>query len=119
MIKVQEIRGEEVHMYSIGQVAQRLERHAGSLRRLEKDGVIPQAFVRFENNYRAYTEHERNVLVFLFQKYDIRQGKALGEDFKKDLIDSFNQIHEYYREQADELPEGATNAKTTRSPFRN
>ena len=48
----------KVKMYSVGQLARRLDRQTQTLRLWEAKGVIPEAMYRSEGNVRLYTEFQ-------------------------------------------------------------
>lgn len=108
MIARRYINGIEVTVYSVGQLAAQLDRHPASIRRLEREGVIPKPRLRHENNnYRLYTMHEVQVIKFIFNKFKLQRGVKFPEEAAKQLSHLFKEVHAYYDEPATPLPEEA------------
>lgn len=108
------INGKEVILYSVGQVAAKLQRHPDSIRRLQREGFIPDAYTRTEKgDYRMFTLHQVNILMYVFLRYNLRRGTPLTDDAKQCLHDLWSTLNKHYNDPANhDMPEEAKNAQT-------
>jgi len=107
MITKQVINGEEVLMYSIGQLCAAIQRHPNSVRRLEIDGIIPAPFVRHHNNYRLYTAHEMRIIEYMFKTLNLRRGVKFPTDAGAKFKDLFTRLHQCYKNGSTDYPDEA------------
>lgn len=113
MIEERTIGGHKILFYSVSQAAARISRHPGSVRQMERKGVIPSPFTRSEKQYRLYSMHELNALEHCFKSYNIKQGTEIPESFKIRLKDLFAAISKAYQSKTfsiEQLPKEARNA---------
>ncbi len=87
--KIYIVQGKEVELFTIGELARRLEREQQTIRKWEKAGVIPPTRIRSKTGRRLYTEGQINALVKLVDKYNIRQGAAIPKEFIKEANEAF------------------------------
>lgn len=107
MITKQFISGKEIVMYSVGQAAARLRRHAGTLRRLERNGTIPPPKNRSPRGYRLYTAYELAALEWTFKTHGVGQGKSIPQGFSETLKKLFADIHRHLADPRQPLPKEA------------
>jgi len=104
MITKMMIHGHEIILFSVGQAGARLRRHAGTLRRLERDGQIPEPKNRSSRGYRLYTAWELTALEFAFKKHSCGQGKTMPPEFSETLKKLFSDIHRHIADRNHPLP---------------
>jgi DNA-binding transcriptional MerR regulator len=85
------INGKELEMFTIGELAKRLDRQLQTLRKWETLGVIPQATYRSGTNRRLYTKNQIESIVHLVKKYRIKQGQPIPQEFKDEVADAFRE----------------------------
>ena len=89
--KIYTIDGVDLEMFTIGELAQRLDRQLQTLRKWEKLGIIPQATYRSGTNRRLYTENQIKAIVDLVDKYKIKQGQPIPNEFKIEVEEAFKE----------------------------
>ena len=89
--KVYVIEGKELEMFTIGELAQRLDRQRQTLRKWENNGIIPQAIYRSGANRRLYTQNQIEAIVQCVLKHEIKQGQPISEEFKEEVKEAFDQ----------------------------
>lgn len=73
------LNGEKVTMYSIGEIARRLGRDPQTIRKWERDGVIPVAMFRDVKNRRMYTQEQIEAIVKIAKE----EGILVCNDFSE------------------------------------
>lgn len=89
--KIYTIDGVELEMFTIGELAKRLDRQLQTLRKWEKLGIIPQATYRSGTNRRLYTVNQINAIVNCVRKYNIKQGQPIPQEFKDEVEQAFHE----------------------------
>ena len=79
--KIYTINNVDLEMYTIGELAQRLDRQRQTLRKWEKQGIIPQAIYRSGADRRLYTRNQIEAIVECVLKYQIKQGQPIPKEF--------------------------------------
>lgn len=97
-------------MYSVGQVAARIRRHAATLRRLERDGHIPPPKMRSPQGYRLYSTHEVAAIEHAFKHFACSQGKSMPMEFAATIKTLFDKIHRHYDNKTHPLPSEVAHA---------
>ena len=87
--KVYTIKGVELEMFTNGYLAERLDRQAQTLRKWEKQGIIPQATYRNASNRRLYTTNQIEAIVQCVTKYGLQQGFPIPQEFKDEVKREF------------------------------
>lgn len=87
--KIYVIEGKELEMFTIGELAQRLDRQRQTLRKWENNGIIPQATYRSGANRRLYTKNQIEAIVACVEKHQIKQGQPIPKEFKKEVKEAF------------------------------
>jgi len=84
------IEGESnlVMLYSVKEVATLCKRGSQTIRKWEKERIIPPATIRDDKGWRWYTEKQAKGLAELVKKY-VKQGVSLPEEFKKEVWELF------------------------------
>lgn len=98
MITKRTINNEQLLMYSIGQLCAAINRHPNTIRRLERDGVIPPSYLRSDKGYRLYTEHEMRIVKHLFKTLNLSRGVSFPEDTAHQFSELFERLHNAYRQ---------------------
>lgn len=105
MISKRYINGKEVPVYSIGQLAARIERHPGTLRKLQREGFLYEPTFRDERNgYRLYTIHEVNIIAFVFAKFTLQRGVKFPAEAKYLLQSLMEALHKHYEDDTSPIP---------------
>lgn len=78
-------------MFTIGELAQRLDRQRQTLRKWEKQGIIPQAIYRSGADRRLYTKNQIMAIVACVEKYQIKQGQPIPPEFKEEVAIAFEE----------------------------
>jgi hypothetical protein len=84
------IEGKELEMFTIGELAQRLDRQRQTLRKWENNGIIPQAIYRSGANRRLYTKNQIEAIVECVKTHQIKQGQPIPPAFKEDVKEAFD-----------------------------
>ena len=87
--KVYTINNVDLEMFTIGELAQRLDRQRQTLRKWEKQGIIPQAIYRSGADRRLYTKNQIDAIVECVMKYQIKQGQPIPKEFKDEVKTAF------------------------------
>jgi hypothetical protein len=85
------INGVELEMFTIGELAKRLDRQRQTLRKWEKQGIIPQAIYRSGADRRLYTKNQIEAIVNCVMKYEIKQGQPIPLEFKEEVKEAFEE----------------------------
>lgn len=88
--KIYVIEGKELEMFTIGELAQRLDRQRQTLRKWENNGIIPQAIYRSGANRRLYTKNQIEAIVGCVIKHQIKQGQPIPPAFREDVREAFD-----------------------------
>lgn len=86
------VDGKEKELYSISVMAEKIERQRQTVRLWEKRQVIPPAKYRTSSGARLYSKEQINVLSRLVNKYDLKQGKKIPEEFREEVFSSFKNV---------------------------
>ena len=70
------LAGVEFTMYSIRFLAKSIRRSAWTLRRWERQQIIPKPVLKVGNDMRWYTPEEVDAYTAVFDTEDLRQGKS-------------------------------------------
>lgn len=84
------IDGKELEMFTIGELAFRLDRQRQTLRKWENNGIIPQAIYRSGANRRLYTKGQIEAIVDCVNKHQIKQGQPIPLQFKEEVKKAFD-----------------------------
>lgn len=98
MPKIYTINGKDVELYTIGELADRLDRQRQTLRKWERDGIIPQALFRSKTNRRLYTKAQCDAIVSVVEKYDLKQGQAIPPEFREEVFKAFKEASKEFEE---------------------
>ena len=85
------INNVELEMFTIGDLAQRLDRQRQTLRKWEKQGLIPQAIYRSGANRRLYTKNQIDAIVACVEKFQIKQGQPIPKAFSEEVTAAFEE----------------------------
>lgn len=86
--------GVETTLYPISYLADALGRGAGTIRKWEIDGTIPQTPFRDKNNRRLYSEEHINAIVACAERAKIKNGVPMSNTrFTKWCFEKFNEIN--------------------------
>jgi hypothetical protein len=89
--------GEEVELYSIGVLAEKLGRTPEAIRQWEQAGVLPPALFKDKNKYRLYSAEQIDAIIKCAEECGIGQGKSLfGSDFPKRVWCELGKIKDKY-----------------------
>jgi predicted transcriptional regulator len=92
-LKVYELKGREVVMYSIGELAKELGRESQTIRKWEQAGIIPPTRFRDKTNKRLYPQEIVEGLKRISEEEDITQGVSFTTtDFKKRAFELFKRV---------------------------
>lgn len=83
------IKGKDIELYTIGELADRLDRQRQTLRKWEKQGIIPQATYRSGSNRRLYSLNQISAIVSTVEEFQIKQGQPIPSEFKDIVTDRF------------------------------
>lgn len=89
--KVYTINNVDLEMFTIGELAQRLDRQRQTLRKWEKQGIIPQAIYRSGADRRLYTKNQIDAIVECVERFKIKQGQAIPHEFKVEVQIAFEE----------------------------
>ena len=92
--KVYKVNGKEVELFTIGELADRLDRQRQTIRKWERDGRIPKATFRSKSGQRLYTQAQIDAVVRVVDKYGIRQGVAMPPEFVEEVFAAFKDATE-------------------------
>jgi DNA-binding transcriptional MerR regulator len=88
--KIYVIEGKELEMFTIGELAKRLDRQRQTLRKWENNGIIPQAIYRSGANRRLYTKNQIDAIVKCVNEHQIKQGQPIPLAFREDVKEAFD-----------------------------
>lgn len=83
------VSGKELELYSIGALCERLEREGQTIKKWEKSGIIPPAQFRSKTGRRLYTKAQIEAIVDTVERFNIRQGSLIPDDFKDAVYKAF------------------------------
>jgi hypothetical protein len=83
------IKGKDIELYTIGELADRLDRQRQTLRKWEKQGIIPQATYRSGSNRRLYSLNQISAIVETVEQFQIKQGQPIPGEFKDIVTERF------------------------------
>lgn len=87
--KIYQVNGKEVEFYPIGALVYELGRQRQTIRKWEKEGVIPPAHFRSPSGRRLYTRGQIKAIVKAVEKYNIRQGSPIPKEFIEEVHKAF------------------------------
>lgn len=87
--KVYVVDGKELELFTIGELCDRLDRERQTIRKWERDGIIPPAQYRSKSGRRLYTKQQIDAIVSVVEKYNIKQGITIPEDFRENVYKAF------------------------------
>ena len=115
-IKVETPSGETkvARMYSLGQLAHRLDISIVTIRKWESENVIPTSTYRSKGNHRLYTEHQVSAVSRVYADYIINKTAGgpwrLTDDFVKALHEAWNSLPEGFPPEEQEENEDESRA---------
>jgi hypothetical protein len=83
------INGQEVMLFKIGDLCDRLERQRQTVCKWEKSGIIPQAQFRSKTGRRLYTKEQIDAIVETVNDFNLRQGCLIPEGFREAVYRAF------------------------------
>lgn len=83
------INNKEIDLYTIGELAEQLDRQRQTIRKWEKDGIIPPATYRSKSGRRLYTEKQIKAIVDMVNAFELKQGMAIPKEFKEKVREAF------------------------------
>ena len=83
------INGVELELYTLGELARRVDRQTQTLRTWENLGIIPQAIYRSGSKRRLYSENQIQAIVDCVNKHNITQGQEIPKAFIADAAEAF------------------------------
>lgn len=86
------INGKEFELYTIGELADRLDRQRQTLRKWEREGIIPQAQYRSKTGRRLYSKEQIQAVVEIVDKYNLKQGQAIPKEFIEEVHAKFHEV---------------------------
>lgn len=89
MPKIYIINNKEVELYTIGELAVQLDRQRQTIRKWERDGIIPAATFRSKSGRRLYTKKQIDAIVRTVNKFGLKQGMAISQEFKEAVREEF------------------------------
>lgn len=92
------INGKEVELFTIGELADRLDRQRQTIRKWEREGIIPAATFRSKAGRRLYTSEQINAIIKVVEKYDLKQGMAIPPEFKREVKEEFDKATKKFLE---------------------
>lgn len=90
MPKTYNIQGKDVDLFTIGELADQLDRQRQTIRKWEKQGIIPAATFRSKSGRRLYTARQIEAIVNTVNQYELKQGMAIPEEFKTKVKEAFS-----------------------------
>lgn len=96
MPKTYLIHGKEVELYSIGELAEMLDRERQTIRKWERAGIIPAATFRTKSGRRLYTKEQVEAIVKAVEEFDVRQGVAIPQEFVQRVHEEFKKAEKKY-----------------------
>lgn len=95
MPKVLEINGKDYEMFTIGEVAGKLDRESQTLRKWEANGIIPRTKFQNKAGRRLYTKEQVEALTRIAEEEGISQGVDFkATKFSKRIHEAFTQIEQ-------------------------
>jgi hypothetical protein len=91
MPKIYEVNGQDTEFFTIGELADKLDRQRQTLRKWEREGTIPQAQYRSKTGRRLYTKQQIDAIIQTVDKYGLKQGQAIPADFKTEVFEAFKE----------------------------
>lgn len=92
-MKIYEIKGKEVVMYSIGELAEALGRESQTVRKWEQNGTIPPTRFRDKANRRLYPQEIVEGMKEISDEEDITQGVSFDTTrFKEKAYKLFKKV---------------------------
>lgn len=88
------VNNKEVILYPIGALCEKLERQTQTVRKWEKRGVIPEPQFRSKTGKRLYTWEQIEAIAYVVDKYKIKQGTEIPEEFIDDVFEAFRRASE-------------------------
>lgn len=83
------IGGEKRTMFTTGDLARRLDRQDQTIRKWERQGIIPKTPFRSKTNRRLYTEEQVMAIVDCVEKYKLKPGVATPSEFIVEVHENF------------------------------
>jgi DNA-binding transcriptional MerR regulator len=79
------LQDKQIEAYPVGELARRLGRTSQTIRKWEKDGVLPKAG-RDASGRRGYTAEQINVIVQLVHSVDYKMGTSIESTGLPELL---------------------------------
>jgi len=89
MPKTYIINGVETELFTIGELADQLDRQRQTIRKWEREGIIPAATFRSKSGRRLYTRKQINAIVDTVNAFELKQGMAIPQEFKDKVKEAF------------------------------
>jgi hypothetical protein len=90
--KTYTVGGKDLKLYTIGHLCERLERENQTIRKWEKDGLIPPAQYRSKTGKRLYTKEQIEAIAGVVEKFNLRQGCQIPSNFKEEVYKAFSDV---------------------------
>lgn len=94
MPKTYIINGVETELFTIGELADQLDRQRQTIRKWEREGIIPAATFRSKSGRRLYTRKQINAIVDTVNAFELKQGMAIPQEFKDKVKEAFAKASE-------------------------
>lgn len=89
--KTYKVNGKKLDLYTVGELANRVDRKPQTIRGWERRGVIPPARYKAKTGMRLYTEKQIEAIVNKVEKFDLTQGKKIPDEFKEEVFAAFKE----------------------------
>jgi MerR family regulatory protein len=90
MPKTYVINGRETELFTIGELAEQLDRQRQTIRKWEREGIIPAATFRSKAGRRLYTRPQITAIVDTVNNFELKQGMAIPNEFKVAVKEAFD-----------------------------
>jgi hypothetical protein len=87
--KIYTVNGKNIELYPIGALGYTLGRQGQTIKKWEKDGIIPPALVRSTAGRRLYTKAQIDAIAEVVTRFNIRQGSHIPDEFKDAVYTAF------------------------------
>lgn len=88
------IDGKRVVLYTLGELCNATFREHQTLRKWEKNEIIPPPSYKDDRGRRLYTKGQIKLVKELIEKYNVRQGASIPEEFIEEIWDKFYTVKE-------------------------
>jgi hypothetical protein len=78
-------------MYTTGDLARSLDRQDQTIRKWERQGIIPKTPFRSKTNRRLYTDEQIQAIVDCVEKHRLQPGVAISPEFIEEVHNNFKE----------------------------